>query len=43
METISDLFPWFDVTAFNIGVALIIAWWFMGLSVGWLFDMIRKS
>ncbi|WP_257721619.1 hypothetical protein [Desulfomicrobium orale] len=43
MNVIADLFPWFDVTAFNFGVAVILAWWFIGVTVGWLFDLIRKS
>ena len=30
---IADLFPWFDVTAFNFGVAVILAWWFIGVTV----------
>lgn len=43
MEFITDMFPWFSVTAFNIGWTAIVVWWFIGLTIGWCFDVIRKS
>lgn len=40
---LQNIWPWFDPDAFNIGAALVIAWWFVGVTVGWVFDLIRKS
>jgi hypothetical protein len=38
-----DVWSWYDPDAFTIGASLVLAWWFVGLTVGWVFDLIRKS
>lgn len=43
LDWLIEIWPWFDPDAFNIGAAVVIAWWFTGVTIGWLFDLIRKS
>lgn len=42
-DQLSQIWPWFDPDAFNVGAAMVLGWWFTGLTVGWVFDLIRKS
>jgi len=40
---VQDVWAWFDPTLFSIGVGAVIAWWFWGMMLGWIFDLIRRS
>lgn len=41
--SISDVIPWFDAGAFQVGFLVTLWWWVMGLFTGWIFDLMRKS
>jgi len=43
MVNLVDVIPWFHAEAFQAGFLVCLWWWVLGLFLGWLFDMIRKS